>query len=126
MDAEEPRKINARLVLNVVIGALALLVAAGSYALFLRPQPKAEPVPVKPSVLQLDVQNGCGSKGAAARFTSFLRANGFDVVEMKNYKTSHIPQTLVIDRVGDLAAARRVASSLGVSQNNIIQQINPD
>ena len=45
---------------------------------------------------------------------------------MKNYKTSNVAQTLVIDRVGDLAAARRVAASLGVAENNVIQQLNPD
>ena len=32
----------------------------------------------------------------------------------------------MVDRVGDLATARRVARSLGVADNNIIQQINPD
>jgi hypothetical protein len=32
----------------------------------------------------------------------------------------------VVDRIGDLAAARRVARSLGVADNNVIQQINPD
>jgi hypothetical protein len=77
-------------------------------------------------VYQLDVLNGCGVKGAAGRFTNYLRANGYDVVEMKNYKTFQIPQTLVIDRVGNLEAARRVAEVLGISGHNIVQQINPD
>jgi hypothetical protein len=57
---------------------------------------------------------------------NYLRVNGFDVVEMKNYKVSNIPHTIVVDRVGDLAAARRVASALGVSEKNVIQQLNPD
>ncbi len=116
-----PRKIVS--VLNATIAALILLLGVLSYTVFHKPPPPPAPPP-KP--LQLDVQNGCGTKGAAARFTSFLRANGYDVVEMKNYKTSHISHTLVIDRIGDLSSARRVASSLGVPESYIIQQINPD
>lgn len=77
-------------------------------------------------IVQLDILNGCGVKGIGARFTDYLRSHGFDVVEMKNYKTFQIPQTLVVDRIGDLKLAQQVASALGVSQKNIIQQINPD
>jgi hypothetical protein len=77
-------------------------------------------------VIQLDVLNGCGARGAASHFTGFLRTAGFDVVEMKNYKVRTIEKTIVIDRVGNLAAARRVAAALGVSESNIVQQINPD
>jgi len=81
----------------------------------------------KPSrVVQLDVLNGCGAKGAGNSVMKFLRTNGFDVVEMKNYKSFHVPQTLVVDRVGNLAMARQVAAALGVSNANVIQQINPD
>ncbi|MBI5475427.1 MAG: LytR C-terminal domain-containing protein [Ignavibacteriales bacterium] len=79
-----------------------------------------------PRIIQLDVLNGCGAKGVGSRFTDFLRANGFDVVEMKNYKSFLVNQTLVVDRIGDLSLARRVAAALGVSEKNIIQQINPD
>jgi hypothetical protein len=77
-------------------------------------------------VVQLDVLNGCGARGVAAKFTSYLRASGFDVVEMKNYKTKNVSNTLVVDRVGNLAAAQTVAAVLGVSKQRVIQQINPD
>lgn len=79
-----------------------------------------------PRIVQLDVLNGCGVKGAGAKFTDYLRTNGFDVVEMKNYKSFGVPQTLVVDRVGDLTAARRVAAALGVGEKNVVQQLNPD
>jgi len=85
------------------------------------------PEPVIPSkVIQLDVLNGCGAKGAGGRFTDFLRASGYDVVELKNYSSSRVGKTLVIDRVGNLAAARKVAAALGVAEQNVVQQINPD
>jgi hypothetical protein len=116
--------------LNVLIVCMLGAVCYFAYA-FLAKSPVAPPVEAAPQtkpakVIQLDVLNGCGAKGAGARFTGFLRQNGFDVVEMKNYKTSNVAQTLVIDRVGDLAAARRVAASLGVGEKNVIQQLNPD
>jgi hypothetical protein len=90
-------------------------------------KPEPPPAPVIPSrVIQLDVLNGCGVKGAGAKFTKFLRGSGFDVVEMKNYSSSGVRTTLVIDRVGNLEAARRVATALGVAPSNVIQQINAD
>ena len=91
-----------------------------------KPAP-APPAPVIPSgVIQLDVQNGCGAKGAGTKFTNFLRAAGFDVVDVRNYSSSRVARTLVIDRAGNLAAARKVAAALGVAESNVIQQINPD
>lgn len=81
---------------------------------------------IPPRIIQLDVLNGCGAKGVGSRFTEYLRANGFDVVEMKNYKSFQVRQTLVVDRIGDLALARSVAKALGVDEKNVIQQLNPD
>lgn len=119
-----------RFMLNVVIIAALVMIGYLSYALIAHDS-TAQPLDEKGAghlqrVIQLDVLNGCGAKGAGAKFTGYLRANGFDVVEMKNYKTFKVPQTLVVDRIGDLGAARRVAAALGISDKNIIQQINPD
>lgn len=121
-------------VLNVVIVCMLAAVCYFSYAFLAKSTVPPEPektagaaAPAKPAkVIQLDVLNGCGAKGAGVKFTSFLRANGFDVVEMKNYKTFNVAQTLVLDRVGDLSLARRVAASLGVAEKNVVQQINQD
>jgi hypothetical protein len=79
-----------------------------------------------PRVLQVDLYNGCGKNGMAAKFTSYLRSQGFDVVEMKNYKSFNVRQTLVVDRLGNIAAARRVAATLGLSDEHVIQQLNPE
>ena len=116
--------------LNAVI-AIALVVAGYfTYTLVARNAGEtSQPVQAQaktPRVLQLDVLNGCGAKGAASKFTTFLRNRGFDVVEMKNYKVSTMAKTLVVDRVGDMRAARRVAEALDVSDKNIVQQLNPD
>ena len=127
-----PPKRNAilRHSLNLLIGMLLLVVIYFVYAVVSRSTASQQPVETKvvkqEKIIQLDVLNGCGIKGVAAKVTNYLRTGGFDVVEMKNYKTSHIPKTLIVDRVGNIEAARRVAASLGVSDRNVIQQINPD
>ncbi len=77
-------------------------------------------------IIQLDVLNGCGMKGTAQKFTDYLRKRNFDVVQTANYKTFDVEQSLVIDRTGDLKAARKVAYALGIDDRNIVQQINPD
>lgn len=117
---------------NLLTTVLFLSVGCAAFLGYLfyaegRKQPEPAPAPVVPSkVIQLDVQNGCGAKGAGAKFTQFLRASGFDVVDVKNYSSSRVARTLVIDRLGNLAAAKKVAAALGVAESNIIQQINPD
>lgn len=77
-------------------------------------------------IIQLDVLNGCGVSGIAQDFTDYLRKRNFDVVQSSNYKTFDVEESLVIDRTGDLAAARKVAYALGIDEKNIVQQINPD
>ena len=116
-------------VLTAVLAVLIIIVGYLSYAFIARSSQQnhdASAASNTQKVIQLDLLNGCGEKGIAAKLTTYLRKNGFDVVEMKNYKTSNIPQTLVIDRVGDLHSARQVAAALGVSDKNVIQQLNPD
>ncbi|MDI6765708.1 MAG: LytR C-terminal domain-containing protein [Bacteroidota bacterium] len=118
-----------KIVLNVFIVLCLIIAGYFTYAYVLK-NTKSEVVENTQvsslPVLQLDVLNGCGAKGIGAKFTNHLRAKGFDVVESKNYKSFQIPHTLVVDRIGDLAAARQVAAALGVSEKNIVQQINPD
>ena len=77
---------------NVVLVLLVLLVGYLSFAFvertFFRPSVDSERAGEDlAGVIQLDVMNGCGDAGMASKCSSFLRARGFDVVEMRNYKT---------------------------------------
>ncbi|MEK6567010.1 MAG: LytR C-terminal domain-containing protein [Bacteroidota bacterium] len=74
--------------------------------------------------IQLDVQNGSGEPKLAQKLTDFLRAEGFDVVELGNYKSGSVLQTLVIDRIGNPEAAKSVAKALGISEEKVVQQID--
>lgn len=73
--------------------------------------------------IQLDVLNGTGESKLAQRLTDYLRSRGFDVVEMGNY-AGDLENTLVIDRTGNREAAVRVAQSLGVPEEKVIQKID--
>ena len=78
----------------------------------------------KTRAIQLDVLNGSGQAKIAQRVTDYLRARGFDVVEMGNYKSSDLEATIVLDRTGNLEAAKKVASSIGVPADRVKQQID--
>jgi hypothetical protein len=114
--------------LNGIIVLLAAVVAFLVYTTFFQSSRKeksaADNQPAR--IIQLDVLNGRGVPGSAAHVTDILRQRGFDVVEVKNYFSFGIPGTIVIDRTGDRVSARKVAAALGVDEQNIVEQINPD
>lgn len=118
-------------VLNAVIILLAVVVGFLSYSL-IRRHVIAPPVETTGSgtseggVIQINVLNGCGVDGAASRCTTFLRDRGYDVVEIRNYKTFDVDESLVIDRTGNLTTAEKVAYALGIRKTNVIQELNPD
>ncbi|MBM4159798.1 MAG: LytR family transcriptional regulator [Ignavibacteria bacterium] len=75
-------------------------------------------------VIQLDVLNATGTPKLSQRFTDYLRARGFDVVEIGNYRESDLAFTRVIDRAGNMQAAHQVARALGVSDQRVVQEID--
>ena len=118
-------------ILNGLIVLLVVIVGYLGYAFiertFVRPAVESDRAGEEAAgIIQIDVMNGCGDAGMASRCSSFLRARGFDVVEMRNYKTFDLHESMVIDRAGNRENAERVARALGVGTKNIIQQINQD
>jgi hypothetical protein len=75
-------------------------------------------------LIQVEVLNGCGVNGIGDKFTDIIRLKGFDVVKTGNYMSFDIDQTFIIDRVGKIETAFKVADSLGIDKKNIINQIN--
>ncbi len=72
--------------------------------------------------IQLEVLNGCGVNGVAEKFTDYLRAGNFDVVNIGNYRSFDVDHSLLIDRTGNMKKALEIASALAIDKNNIIQQ----
>ena len=73
--------------------------------------------------IQINIMNATGENRIGARFRDFLKQKGFDVVDMGNYKTE-VEKTMVLDLCGDINKAKRVADALGVSQRNVVQQLD--
>jgi hypothetical protein len=118
---------------NILLVSLTVLVLVLAYAFASRTlfRPPVEPARAVDNAaaagpIQVDVLNGCGSPGAGTAFTSYLRARGFDVVEIRNYKSFDVAESLVIDRTGNKTNAERVAYALGIDRDHVIQQINED
>jgi len=117
--------------IDLAIAALAVVVGYLLYALVahqvVNPPVEAERAGSESGeVIQIDLLNGCGVDGAAGAWAAYLRARGYDVVEMRNYKTYDIEHSLVVDRAGNLENARRVARALGIREENIVRQISED
>ena len=77
-------------------------------------------------IIQVAVRNGCGVAGVAGKTTLFLRRKGFDVVEVGNYNSFDQQHSVVIDRVGNMKAARKVAAALGIPMERVKEQIRLD
>ena len=76
--------------------------------------------------IQVEVLNGCGVSGVADKLTDYLRANRIDVVNLGNYRSFEIENSIVIGRNNKIKNAELIAALVGLDENSIIQQINPD
>lgn len=118
-------------VLLSLIAVLSILIIFLAYSLYVKisriTEHKNQMEPQTASaIIHIEVLNGCGVDGVAAQFTNYLRKNNFDVVNVANYRSNNIEQTMIIDRTGNRVNAEKLAESLGVEKKNIIQQLSKD
>jgi hypothetical protein len=121
----------SNIILLTLIIFLSIVVLFLAYSLYMKIQKISSDKSkagkdVASAIIQIEVLNGCGVEGIAAKFTEYLRQKDFDVVQIGNYTSSNIDETLVIDRIGNRANAEKLAEVLGVEKKNIIQQLNKD
>lgn len=126
-------KAGTNLLLNaglLVGGILVIVLLYGLVSRYVLPRTDAtrpsNPAELVGDIIQVEVRNGCGVDGLAATATRFLRQHRFDVVEVGNHSSSDVEKTIVIDRVGNLEAARRVALVLGLPEDRVQQDIQLD
>lgn len=116
--------------LNVGIGALALVLLALLYGLFSRVLAPTAPVRVvaeeATDIPQVEVLNGTGVDGLASQARLYLADHGVDVLATGNAPGQETPRSLVLSRTGDLAAARRVAAVLGLEEGRVRSEPAPD
>ena len=111
------QRIRALILILVLLGAGVLL--GSSLSQWWQPLPQGEP-PL-PRVLfsyrvRVEVLNGGGESGVARQATVLLRDRGLDVVYYGNAETFSSDPSVVLDRVGRLEAARKVADALGIRE----------
>jgi hypothetical protein len=121
------------LFLNTGLVVAAVVAAILVYALYARvtverPDPRRldEAGRKTGDYIQVEVFNGCGQEGVAKRFRDHFVELGFDVVGVDNYSRMDVAETMIVDRAGNLEAARQVALALGVPESRIVQEIRPD
>jgi hypothetical protein len=76
--------------------------------------------------IQVEVLNGCGISGIAEKLTDYLRINNIDVVNLGNYRSFEIENSIIISRNEKIYNAEKVAAIIGLDKENIITQTNPD
>ncbi|MEJ2482218.1 MAG: LytR C-terminal domain-containing protein [Gemmatimonadota bacterium] len=74
--------------------------------------------------IRVEVLNGAGDAGAAARVTEQLRGAGFDVKTYGNAGRYDHERTLVLDRSGRPGAAGSVAAALGGAE--VEERLDPE
>ncbi len=81
---------------------------------------------ISKSKIQVEVLNGCGISGVADKLTEYFRSSKVDVVNLGNYRSFEIENSIIISRNDKIKNAEKIAALVGLDENSIIQQTNPD
>ena len=81
---------------------------------------------ISKSKIQVEVLNGCGVSEIAEKLTDYLRSNHVDVVNLGNYRSFEIANSILICRNEKIKNAQRLAALIGLDEQSIIQQVNPN
>ena len=120
------------LFLNILIIILTLIIISLGYITFGKVSTLFEDSneellnDIAKSKMQVEVLNGCGASGVADKLTEFLRSNKIDVVNLGNYRSFEIENSIIISRNDNIKNAERLAELVGLGESSIIKQTNPD
>jgi hypothetical protein len=89
----------------------------------------AEVITRSPEEQKIEVLNGCGVPGVAQKFADYLKAQGFDPVNVTNLQDAFgrdrfdIPRTMIFDRLSnERIYGRKVARALRLSDDYVDYQ----
>lgn len=129
MASWQTRLTNGLLNLALVVGGLSVMVLLYAFVtrtVFTGPSPERpsdSPPELVGSIIQVEVRNGAGVANLAERTTQYLRDRGFDVVDTGNYSSFNLEKSVVIDRIGNMEAARKVAETLGIPPDRVRREL---
>jgi hypothetical protein len=81
-------------------------------------------IPGEEKPWKLEVVNIAGEDGLARRMTSYLRSLGYDVVDYHSRQMAGHEQTMLIDRTGNVQAARDLSETLGFGPERIVTEMD--
>ena len=73
--------------------------------------------------IKVEILNGCGEKGIAAKISDFLRTEHIDVIRSENADNFDYKKTILIQRSYDFSNLKTVAKALNFDVNNEEQVI---
>jgi|TARA_Y100000310_G_scaffold90097_1_gene87369 hypothetical protein len=140
---KKPRGKHQRMgLVNAGIAVLSLLLVAFIFSFSGRQAQSGVPIEVKfPSMpdspklateiyeanpvldVEIEILNGCGEPGLAAKFSEFLRTERVDVVRSENADHFEYEKTILIQRNENVEGMKHVAAALGFSIDNPQQVI---
>ncbi|MEA1882064.1 MAG: LytR C-terminal domain-containing protein [Candidatus Marinimicrobia bacterium] len=128
--------------INAGIAVLSLLLVAFIFSFSGRQTQSGVPIEVKfPSLpdspklateiyeanpifdVEVEILNGCGEPGLAAKFSEFLRTERVDVVRSENADHFEYEKTILIQRNENVEGMKHVAAALGFSIDNPLRVI---
>ncbi len=74
-------------------------------------------------IIQVSILNSTSINGLANKARTYLQMRNFDVVEIGN-SNNILPNSIVIDRMGDFASAKKVAKAFGIADSLIKTEID--
>ena len=74
-------------------------------------------------VIQVSILNSTTINGLANKARNYMQLRNFDVVEIGNF-TNQAPKSIIIDRMGDYASAKKVAKVFGIADSLIVTEID--
>jgi len=117
--------LNSSIILLIIINILLITTFLKNLSFSSNADESAVADSLKPRI-QIEVLNGCGVSGKAETLTNYLRTRGIDVVNLGNYRSFEIENSIIISRNNKIRNAKTVATAIGLNESNIICQTNPD
>ena len=77
-------------------------------------------------IIRMEIFNGCGDSGIANRYTKFLMSLGFDIVDNHDADNYNYKKSFIKFHTSNQDMAKEIARVMGISEQNIIEERNPD
>ncbi|MBD3218791.1 MAG: hypothetical protein GF310_10970 [candidate division Zixibacteria bacterium] len=107
----------------IVLSVFVVVLLSSTAIRFVRGETKE--LPQELTILRTQIANGCGVNGAAAKMAEWVKKQSsavlkYDVIDVKNFENTAIPQTMVLVRDPmALSKADMIAEQLGIPKSNV-------